>query len=84
MQGHSKQSLDHLPVTSSTFRPNSPSSADILALAQAAVQSGELSRQTYSWLASALLANADLTGRDRAQINRLFDAVRSGRLKLVD
>lgn len=68
-------------MTTTPFHPNS---ADIRARLQAAGQTGELSRQAYLQLASALLADTSMSARDRVQINRLFDAIRAGRVKLVN
>ncbi|MBW4582939.1 MAG: hypothetical protein KME42_25510 [Tildeniella nuda ZEHNDER 1965/U140] len=45
---------------------------------------GELSRQEHLKLTSILLAEQKLTDSDRNKINRIFDSVQTGRLKLID
>ena len=45
---------------------------------------GELSRQEHLKLTSVLLAEQKLTDSDRHKINRIFDHIQTGRLKLVD
>ncbi|MGB3404171.1 MAG: hypothetical protein WBA77_15920 [Microcoleaceae cyanobacterium] len=46
--------------------------------------SGQLNRWEYLTLMSAILSNRDLTIDDRHQINRIFDYVQTGRLKLIN
>lgn len=45
---------------------------------------GQISRQQYMWLTSAILSDHQLTDEDRRQINHIFDYILVGRLKLVD
>lgn len=45
---------------------------------------GELSRQEHLKLTSILLAEQKLTDSDRNKINRIFDSIQTGRLKLTD
>lgn len=45
---------------------------------------GVMSRQEYLELTSALLSSQAASEGDRRQINRVFDYIQSGRLKLVD
>ncbi|MDZ8051028.1 MAG: hypothetical protein RMX68_022785 [Aulosira sp. ZfuVER01] len=46
--------------------------------------SGMMSRQDHSLLTSTVLANGDINDGDRRQINRIFDHVQTGQLKLMD
>lgn len=46
--------------------------------------SGQLNRWEYLSLMSAILSNRDLSESDRHQINRIFDYVQTGRLKLIN
>lgn len=46
--------------------------------------SGQLNRWEYLNLMSAILSNRDLSESDRHQINRIFDYVQTGRLKLIN
>lgn len=45
---------------------------------------GEMSRQDHLQLTSILLAEQKLLDSDRNKINRIFDHISTGRLKLVD
>lgn len=45
---------------------------------------GEMSRQEHLSLTSILLAEQRLTDSDRTKINRLFDYLQTGRLKLIN
>lgn len=44
----------------------------------------QISRQEHLRLTSAVLSDYDLTDEDRRQINRIFDYIQAGRLKIVD
>jgi hypothetical protein len=46
--------------------------------------SGKISRQEHLRLTSAILSDYQITEEERRQINRTFDYVYTGRLKLVD
>jgi hypothetical protein len=43
-----------------------------------------MSRQDHGLLTSTVLANGDINDEDRRQINRIFDHVQTGQLKLMD
>lgn len=45
---------------------------------------GEMSRQEHLNLTSILLAEQKLADSDRNKINRIFDHIQTGRLKLID
>lgn len=45
---------------------------------------GEMSRQEHLRLTSILLAEQKLADSDRNKINRIFDHIQTGRLKLID
>ena len=53
-------------------------------LTQAAMAAQQLSRQDHIKLSSLLLATFSLSPAERNAINRLFDQVRLGKVKLVD
>ena len=44
----------------------------------------QISRQDHLKLISAVLSDYDLTDEDRRQINRIFDYIQAGRLKVVE
>lgn len=48
------------------------------------VAAGQISRQEYLQLTSAVLSAHKINEVDRRQINRIFDYVQTGRLKVVD
>ena len=53
-------------------------------LVKKAVKLGQLSRQEHLQLTSAILSGFNLDPIDRSLINRLFDSINMGRVKLVD
>ncbi|MBD2201088.1 hypothetical protein H6G33_00535 [Calothrix sp. FACHB-1219] len=48
------------------------------------LSSGRMSRQDHNLLTSTVLANGNINDGDRRQINRIFDHLQTGRLKLLD
>ncbi len=48
------------------------------------ISAGIMTRQEHLNLTSILLAEQRLTDADRNKINRVFDYIQTGRLKLVD
>jgi hypothetical protein len=48
------------------------------------LEAGQMSRQDHLQLTSAILSDPQMTDEERRQINRVFDYVQIGRLKLVD
>lgn len=60
------------------------STTDFRVILEQALQSGQLRRQDHLLLASTLLVGYKITEDDRRQINRVFDAVHLGRIKLID
>ncbi|MBD2359314.1 hypothetical protein H6G41_32830 [Tolypothrix sp. FACHB-123] len=48
------------------------------------LSSGRMSRQDHSLLTSTVLANGNINDGDRRLINRVFDHVQTGQLKLMD
>ncbi|MGJ5675232.1 MAG: hypothetical protein ACR9NN_16750 [Nostochopsis sp.] len=47
------------------------------------IKSGKISRQDHSLLTSSALRNGKIDEGERRQINRVFDHIQTGRLKLV-
>lgn len=45
---------------------------------------GEITRQEHLQLTSAILSDFNLTDDDRRQINRIFDHIQMGRMKIID
>ncbi|MDJ0677002.1 MAG: hypothetical protein QNJ36_16740 [Calothrix sp. MO_167.B42] len=48
------------------------------------ITSGKMNRQDYSLLTSTIIADGEVSDVERRQINRIFDYIQTGRLKLVD
>ncbi len=48
------------------------------------IVSGQMSRKEHVQLTTAILADQQMTNADRQQINRVFDYVQIGRLRIVD
>jgi hypothetical protein len=48
------------------------------------IASGQMTRQEHLQLASAILSDYKVTDEERRYINRIFDYIQMGRLKLVD
>ena len=46
--------------------------------------SGQLNRSEYLKLMSAILSDSQIVDAERHEINRIFDYVQTGRLKLID
>ncbi|MBE7380997.1 MAG: hypothetical protein F6J95_006270 [Leptolyngbya sp. SIO1E4] len=61
-----------------------PNQSGIQALVQRAIKARQISRQEHLQMTSAMLANPDIGVADRAQINRLLDCIRAGKIHLVD
>lgn len=63
--------------------PEKPSLA-LKDLVEEIFASGQMTRFQHLGLMSVLLAERKITDEDRMQINRVFDHVQMGQLKLVD
>jgi hypothetical protein len=48
------------------------------------LRSGKMSRQDHILLTSTVFGEGDVSEGDRRQINRVFDHIQTGRLKLID
>ncbi|NEU75529.1 hypothetical protein PI95_023960 [Hassallia byssoidea VB512170] len=48
------------------------------------LRSGKMSRQDHILLTSTVLAEGNVSEVNRRQINRLFDRIQTGQLKLID
>lgn len=53
-------------------------------LVERALTSGQLSRREHLQLVSTILSDYKVTDDERSQINRVFDELQLGRLRLVD
>jgi len=63
---------------------NSKSEIGVKQIVDRILLSGKMSRQDHSLLTSTILANDDITDGERRQINRVFDHIQTGQLKLLD
>ncbi|AOY83712.1 hypothetical protein BJP36_31150 [Moorena producens JHB] len=73
--------LNHKSVAST---PERQSNLDIETMVNQMITRGQLSRQEYLQLTSAFLCDYNISDAERHQINRIFDNVQTGRVKLVD
>ena len=64
--------------------PQRPSSLNIQQIVDQILSEGQLSRQEYLQLTTAILSDYNVTDEERRQINFIFDEVQAGRLTLVD
>lgn len=60
------------------------SGAAICDLVEQILSAGQISRQEHLQLASTILSDFHITEEERRQINRVFDFIQIGRLKLID
>lgn len=56
----------------------------IHAVMKRVITTGQMSRQDHSQLATVILSDHPITDEERQQINRIFDYIQTGRLRLVD
>jgi hypothetical protein len=63
---------------------NSQAEIGVKPIVDRILSSGRMSRQDHTLLTSTVLANGDINDEDRRQINRIFDHVQTGQLKLMD
>jgi hypothetical protein len=54
------------------------------ALIQQVMDSGQMDQQQHLQLTSAILAGRHVNDEDRRQINRIFDCIQTGRIKLIE
>jgi len=60
------------------------SNSAIKQLVDRIIASGQMTRQEHLSLTSSLLSAHRLSDEERTQINRVFDHIQTGRLKLID
>jgi hypothetical protein len=48
------------------------------------ISAGKISRRDYQKLYAAILADDQIDEEERTAINKLFDAIQAGRLKITD
>ncbi|HEY9700103.1 MAG TPA: hypothetical protein V6D10_22805 [Trichocoleus sp.] len=56
----------------------------IRSIVSSILASGKITRKEHLQLSSAILADQSITDEERRQINRVFDYVQTGRLRVVD
>lgn len=69
-------------VRSAKIQTNAESSIKVVV--ERVLTLGAMSRQEHLQLTSVILANHKISEEERRQINRVFDYVQTGRLRLVD
>lgn len=63
---------------------NSPSPNSIVALVDRLIRARRITMGEYQNLSTLVLADGTVDETERRQINRLFDAIQSGKVKIVD
>ncbi|MBF2035071.1 MAG: hypothetical protein IGR92_06195 [Leptolyngbyaceae cyanobacterium T60_A2020_046] len=58
-------------------------SANIAEMVDQLIASRSISQQQYQELSAAVLADGTVDEHERRQINRLFDAIQTGQVKIV-
>ncbi len=64
--------------------PPPPSDCPITDLVDQFIQARCISQTQYQDLTALVLADGTVDERERKQVNRLFDAIQSGRVKILD
>lgn len=57
---------------------------DISLVVEKIILSRQISYQQYNQLSAAILADGKVDEEERYQINRLFDAIQAGRVRIVN
>lgn len=57
---------------------------DVSVVVEQIILSRQISYQQYHQLSAAILADGKVDEAERSQINRLFDAIQSGRVRIVN
>ncbi|HEY9637925.1 MAG TPA: hypothetical protein V6D14_31320 [Coleofasciculaceae cyanobacterium] len=62
----------------------SESTLNISQFVENLIVSRKISNQQYHQLSAAILADGEIDEEERYQINRLFDAIRTGQIRIVN
>lgn len=57
---------------------------EITVLVEEIMAMGQMNRNQHFQLTTAILSDPKITHEERCQINRVFDCIQTGRIKLVD
>jgi hypothetical protein len=60
------------------------STVNVTQLVERFILSRKISKKEYYQLSVAILADGQIDEEERHQINRLFDAIQAGQLKIID
>ena len=60
-----------------------PTNLSIHQLITRILESNQIGRQQHLQLTSAMLGNMNLTDEDRRHINRIFEQIQTGRIKII-
>jgi hypothetical protein len=60
-----------------------PLECEIALLVEQIIRAGQMTQTQHFQLASAMLSNQQMNETDRRQINRAFDYLQTGRVKLI-
>jgi hypothetical protein len=62
----------------------SESSMNVAQFVEKLILSRQISPRQYHQLSAAILADGEIDEEERYQINRLFDAIQAGQVRIVD
>lgn len=65
-------------------REESQTKLDVAQFVERLIASRQISYQQYYQLSAAILADGKVDEEERRQINRLFDAIQRGYVKIID
>ncbi|MGB7443937.1 MAG: hypothetical protein WA919_22975 [Coleofasciculaceae cyanobacterium] len=64
--------------------PQRQSNLDIHSMVEQILSTGQLNRQEYLQMTTAILSDYNVSDEERCLINRIFDETQIGRVKIVD
>lgn len=77
-------SIAQCPTGEASVSSASEDTDDLVEIVDQLMRSRKITRQQYRDLSQMVLADGDIDDLERQQINRLFDAIQTGRLKVLD
>lgn len=60
------------------------SNQNVTQIAEKLISAGKISKQDYHQLSKVILADNQIDEEERRQVNRIFDAIQSGKVRIVD
>lgn len=73
-----------VPVTTESPTPTSTDNSDVAKLVEQLIRTKRLTYTQYQALSKMVLADGTVDEQERRQINRLFDAVQAGAIRIME